>query len=253
MTDDSKKNISISSGDVLVAEDKPVLIDEDKVRPQDELQEISVSDFSFPETDENTTVAGDDDTTITLECDTESEEYVEVDKGPHEDELHEEISLSDVIFLESDENTMPARDVVDLDITIEFDTESEEDEVDMDKAPQQDEVEERMELGKGQKRSVSDIFCPGEDENTMPLSNVDRNTTNERDKDENIFGGEFKKNISGGQVSQDISAGVVLVDRAKPVLADKDMPLIRSCSTGSVAVIFVITYKCFLFQHRIPP
>ena len=47
MTDDSKKTISIPSGDVLVAEEKPVLIDEDKVPPQDELQEISVSDSPF--------------------------------------------------------------------------------------------------------------------------------------------------------------------------------------------------------------
>ena len=347
MTDKSKKNISISSGDVVVAEDKPVLIDEDKVPPQDELPEISVADFSFPETDENTTLAGDlemsttlewyteseeddvdedkgphsdelhevislsdtivlesdtlaatdDDNSFTPQLDTESEEDdVEEDKGPHKDELHEEISLSDVIFLESDENTMTARDV-DNSFTLELDTESEEDVLEEDEAPQQDELEERMEVGKAQ--MISDIFCPGEDENTMPLTNVDRNMTNEREPeadevydsdseseyakkgvdvkknisggqvsqdisvgvalvdeakpvlaDEDICGGDVKKNISGGEVSQDISAGVALVDEDKPVLADNDMPLIRSYSTGIVAVIFVITYKCFLFQHR---
>ena len=63
-------------------------------------------------------------------------------------------------------------------------------------------------------------------------------------------GGDVKKNISGGQVGQGISVGVALVDEAKPVLADEDLPLIRSYSIGSVAVIFVIRYKCFLFQHR---
>ena len=230
MTDDSKKTISIPSGDVLVAEEKPVLIDEDKVPPEDELQDISVSDFTFPETDENTTLAGDD-MTITLESDTESEDNVEEDKGPREDELHEEFSLSDVIFLESDENTsdentMPARDV-DNSLTPGLDTESEEDVSGEDESPQQDELK-------------SEIFRPGEDEDTMPLTNVDRNTTTEKAKDENIC----------GQVSKDISAGVVLVEQAKPVLADQDMPLIRSYSTGIVAVVFVITYKCFPFQHR---
>ena len=318
MTDESKKNISISSGDVLVAEDKPVLIDEE------ELQEISISDFSFPETDENTTLAGDLELSTTIEWYTESEEEdVDEDKGPLEDELHEvislpdtiflesdentkpatdelheEISLSDVIFLESDENTTPARDV-DNSFTPELDTESEEDVLDEDEAPQQDELEERMELGEAQMISVSDIFCPAEDENTMPLTNVARNMTKEREPeadevfdsdsdseyakkggdvkknisggqvgqgisvgvalvdeakpvlaDKDICGGDVKKNSSGGEVSQDISVGVALVDEAKPVLADEDLPLIRSYSIGSVAVIFVIRYKCFLFQHR---
>ena len=299
MTHESNKNISIFSGDVLVAEDNPVLIDEDKVPHQDELQEISVSDFSFPETDENSTLAGDLDMSTTIEWATESEDDdVEEDKGPHEDELHEVISLSDTIVLESDENTTLAGDD-DTTTTLELDTESEEDVLDEDEAPQQDELEERMELGKAQMISVSDIFCPGEDENTMPLTNVDRNMTKEREPeadevfdsdsdseyakkggdvkknisggqvsqdisvgvalvdeakpvqaDKDICGGDGKKNISGGEVSQDISAGVALVDEAKPVLADEDLPLIRSYSIGSVAVIFVIRYKCFPFQHR---
>ena len=262
MTHESNKNISIFSGDVLVAEDNPVLIDEDKVPPQDELQEISVSDFSFPETDENSTLAGDLDMSTTIEWATESEDDdVEEDKGPHEDELHEVISLSDTIVLESDENTTLAGDD-DTTTTLELDTESEEDVLDEDEAPQQDELEERMELGKAQMISVSDIFCPGEDENTMPLTNVDRNMTKEREPEaDEVFdsdsdseyakkGGDVKKNISGGQVGQGISVGVALVDEAKPVLADEDLPLIRSYSIGSVAVIFVIRYKCFPFQHR---
>ena len=121
---------------------------------------------------------------------------------------------------------MPARDV-DNSLTPGLDTESEEDVSGEDESPQQDELK-------------SEIFRPGEDEDTMPLTNVDRNTTTEKAKDENIC----------GQVSKDISAGVVLVEQAKPVLADQDMPLIRSYSTGIVAVVFVITYKCFPFQHR---
>ena len=269
MTDDSKKTISIPSGDVLVAEEKPALIDEDKVPPEDELQDISVSDFTFPETDENTTLAGDD-MTITLESDTESEDNVEEDKGPREDELHEEFSLSDVIFLESDENTsdektMPARDV-DNSLTPGLDTESEEDVSGEDESPQQDELKsEIFRPGEDEDTmplSASEIFRPGEDEDTMPLTNVDRNMTKEREPEaDEVFdsdsdseyakkGGDVKKNISGGQVGQGISVGVALVDEAKPVLADEDLPLIRSYSTGSVAVIFVITYKCFPFQHR---
>ena len=40
MNVESNKNISISSGDVVVDEDKPVLVNEDKGHHHDELQEI---------------------------------------------------------------------------------------------------------------------------------------------------------------------------------------------------------------------